>query len=325
MLQQLQYYISTSLDPYENLAIEKHLLDTTPEDCCTLYLWQNQNTVVIGKNQNPWAECRTELMQAENVKLARRLSGGGAVYHDTGNLNFTFLCASCHANLQKQMQVIQEACTLAGIRTALSGRNDILADGRKFSGNAFYNAGGKSYHHGTLLISTDTERLQNYLTPPQAKLVAKGVKSVAARVINLTELASELTCTQMKAHMLSAFKAVYQLPLKARTVTDRDAIHTLAQAYGSHEYLYTATLPFTTEAQSHFSWGNFQLLLNVDKGIISTAQIYTDAMDFALADTVQAALTGCKFSKADIQAALCAVLPQTTAIDINKLVENQLF
>ncbi len=325
MLRQLQYYISDSLNPYENLAIEKHLLDTTPEDCCTLYLWQNQNTVVIGQNQNPWAECRIELLQAEGGRLARRLSGGGAVYHDTGNVNFTFLCASENADIQKQMQVIERACALAGIQTELSGRNDILADGRKFSGNAFYNAAGKSYHHGTLLLCADTERMQRYLTPPKAKLAAKGVKSVKSRVVNLTELAPDLTCAAMKAHMLAAFEDIYGITAKVRTVSDKDAVCALAQQYGSWDYLFGSTIPFSAETEAHFPWGNLQLLLDVRGGVIADMQVYTDAMDFTLAGNIQSALTGCRYAKAAMQSALSATLPQDIANDLNQMLENHTF
>ena len=149
MVHQLQICITDCVDPYRNLATEKYLLDTTPEDCCTLFLWQNKNTVVIGKNQNAWAECRCSLLESEGGKLARRLSGGGAVFHDLGNLNFTFLSSTVNYDLSRNLNVIKTACHLAGISAEISGRNDILADNRKFSGNAFYNTKDKSYHHGT--------------------------------------------------------------------------------------------------------------------------------------------------------------------------------
>lgn len=123
-----------------------------------LYLWQNENTIVIGHNQNPWTECNMDSLRHDNVKLARRLSGGGAVYHDMGNLNFTFLTSEENYDLSRQMQVIKTACDFADIDTELSGRNDILADSRKFSGNAFYHSKEAAYHHGTLLICSNTEK-----------------------------------------------------------------------------------------------------------------------------------------------------------------------
>jgi len=115
MIDHLRIYCSTGTDPYANLATEKLLMDTTSATGCTLYLWQNQNTVVIGHNQNAWVECRTTLLEQEGGKLARRLSGGGAVFHDLGNLNFTFMMAKDNYDLDKQLAVIIRACALAGI------------------------------------------------------------------------------------------------------------------------------------------------------------------------------------------------------------------
>ena len=176
MIGKIEIYMSEDFNPYRNLATEKLLLDSVGEDSLILYLWQNEKTVVIGRNQNPLAECNCALLKEENGFLARRLSGGGAVFHDCGNLNFTFLCCTENYDLEKQLRVIQKACEMAGIHAELNGRNDLLADGRKFSGNAFYNSKGKSYHHGTILINADKEKLTKYLTPPKAKLWAKGVK-----------------------------------------------------------------------------------------------------------------------------------------------------
>ena len=138
MITKIFIYNAQGTDPHENLAAEKVLMDALAPGEAMLYLWQNLNTVVIGKNQNAWLECRTSLLDEEGGKLARRLSGGGAVYHDLGNLNFTFLMCKEDYNLDKQVAVIQKACALAGIHAEKSGRNDLLADGRKFSGNAFY-------------------------------------------------------------------------------------------------------------------------------------------------------------------------------------------
>lgn len=323
MIKQLQIYISKCFNPYENLATEKYLMDTTPEDCCTLYLWQNQSTVVIGRNQNPWVECSCSLLESEGGMLARRLSGGGAVFHDLGNLNFTFLCSTENYNLEKQIKVIQTACRLAGITTEVSGRNDILADGRKFSGNAFYNSKGKSYHHGTLLISADMERMQRYLTPSKAKLEAKGVKSVRSRVVNLSELSPGLTCEAMAQHMICAFENVYGIKATTLQEFNSQEILTLANEYSSWDYLYGTPIPFSFSCEERFSWGNIQLHLLVKDGIIENVKLYTDSMDWDLPNIVQKALTNCTFEITAIGNRIKSTLSQDVAEDIIDLLKKQ--
>ncbi|MCF0150049.1 MAG: lipoate--protein ligase, partial [Firmicutes bacterium] len=209
MIQTLQVYKSISTDPYRNLAIEEYLLDSVKKNCCILYLWQNKNTVVIGKNQNGWKECRTELLKEEGGLLARRLSGGGAVFHDLGNLNFTFLVNTEDYDVDRQLTVIQNACHLLGIDARRSGRNDLLCMERKFSGNAFYKTKEKCYHHGTLLLHADTEKMSRYLNPSAAKLKAKGVDSVRSRVLNLCEVKPDLTVDAMMSALIQSFAAVY--------------------------------------------------------------------------------------------------------------------
>lgn len=323
MIKELQFYISRETDPYKNLAIEKYLLDATKADCCTLYLWQNQNTVVIGKNQNPWSECRCSLLESEGGKLARRLSGGGAVFHDLGNLNFTFLCQTANYDLSRNLKVIQAACRLAGIETEVSGRNDILAGGRKFSGNAFYNAKGKSYHHGTLLISADTKRMQRYLTPPKVKLEAKGIKSVKSRVVNLVELSPNLTCADMTKYMISAFEKIYALPASPCKITNTDEIAKLSEKYGSWDYLYGSSIPFSFLCEDRFDWGHIQLQIQVTNGIIKLVKVYTDSMDWQLAEVIETALLGCRFEIKEMTKAVSAALPEQAGADVCRLLKEQ--
>lgn len=290
------YTVSTnSTDPYYNLALEEYLLSQVPEDGVILYLWQNAHTVVIGRNQNPWTECRTSLLEQEGGQLARRLSGGGAVYHDLGNLNFTFLCREEYYDLQKQLSVIQKAARMAGISAEFSGRNDLLADGRKFSGNAFYHSKGKAYHHGTLLIDTDTEKLGRYLSPPKAKLESKGIASVRSRVINLKELSPALTCDTMKGYMLRAFEEVYGNQVAPFILCDPDAVLRLKARYESQQWLYDKPFPFSCTLEGYFSFGNLQLQLSVEQGVITASQCYTDAMDSQLPEKISLALSGCPF------------------------------
>ncbi len=302
MIDKLRVCYGTTFDPYFNLALEKRLLDQAAPGECILYLWQNENTVVIGKNQNAWVECRTGLLEEEGGRLARRLSGGGAVFHDLGNLNFTFLINEEDYDVDRQLSVIEKACRFAGITAEKSGRNDVLAEGRKFSGNAFYHSEGKAYHHGTLLISANMEKLQRYLSPSKAKLEAKGVSSVRSRVVNLQELSPTLTCEKMQEYMAKAFEEVYGLESTEFVLTDSDlaAVDALAAVYGSWGYLYGASLPFTFQCEGRFSWGGMQIQLEAKAGVINGAKVYSDAMDWALPGVIEKALIGCRFRKADM-------------------------
>lgn len=325
MIKKLLIFEGQGTDPYRNLATEKHLLDSVLPGQCILYLWQNQNTVVIGRNQNPWVECRTVLLEEEGGHLARRLSGGGAVFHDLGNLNFTFLISTEDYDVDKQLSVIQTACTMAGIPTEKSGRNDVLANGSKFSGNAFYSSKGRSYHHGTLLISADMDKLQRYLSPSKAKLQAKGVASVRSRVINLQELSPMLTCQKMKQYMCTAFEQVYGLPAEqiALTANDQVIIEETARQYGTWEYLYGTPLSFSFACEDRFSWGQFRLEIAAKGGMITAVKAYSDAMDWALPAATEQALTGCAFRLADMQAALRKALEPPIAEDICSLLAAQ--
>lgn len=312
MIQSIYVYDTSCVDPYHNLATEQYLLEHQPEDSCTLFLWQNKNTVVIGRNQNAWAECRTGLLEEEGGHLSRRLSGGGAVFHDLGNLNFTFLTTNEDYDLDKQFSVIQTACDYAGISTERSGRNDLLANGRKFSGNAFYHNRTHAYHHGTLMVDVDVDKLQRYLSPPKAKLEAKGIASVRSRVVNLVDLSSCLTCDKMRHLMTDAFSQVYaQTP---QTVvlsdTDKEEIRKIEQRIKSWDYLFGTPLPFSAECQTHFPWGNIQIQFQAKNGIVVAAKVYTDAMDWQLPSLLEEAFTGCQFTLPSLRAALQKSTPQ---------------
>lgn len=326
MIGKLYIYNTECINPYYNIATERQLLESVEPGCCILYLWQNQNTIVIGRNQNAWAECRTSLLEKEGGHLTRRLSGGGAVFHDLGNLNFTFIMRQEDYDLDRQLSVIETACSYAGISVERSGRNDLLANGHKFSGNAFYHAQGRSYHHGTLLVNADMDKLGRYLTPPKAKLEAKGVASVRSRVINLQELSPELTCAQLGQFMEKAFGQVYGLAPEVLTLSpaQKEIINTYASELSSWQWLYGQKLPFTMECSDRFSWGSIQLQLQAESGCIRAVQVYSDAMQWQLADDISDALTGCRLDLQDVTTALTRTLADSDICkDICKLLVEQ--
>ena len=311
---------SPSFDPYHNLAVEEYLLKKAEQDTI-LYLWRNAHTVVIGKNQNPWKECKTTLLEAEGGRLARRLSGGGAVYHDLGNLNFTFLMPQRCFDTRKQFSVILEALGSLGIRAEFSGRNDLLAGGRKFSGNAYYKNGTAAYHHGTLLVHADMEKLGRYLSPDRKKLQSKGVDSVPSRVCNLSEIQPGVTVDTLCVALKEAFSAVYGdwEPL-VLAEAELGEIDTLARRNRDWEWNYGQKNPFAVSWEERFSWGGLEINLQVAQGRVTGAKVYTDAMDEHLACQIENALTGCVFSTGALTAAADG-LPYSN--DLRRLIEQQ--
>ncbi|QEK11372.1 lipoate--protein ligase [Crassaminicella thermophila] len=287
---------SLSFDPWFNLALEEHLLNQIQPNEVIFYLWQNKDTVVIGKNQNAWKECRCKRLEEDGGKLARRLSGGGAVFHDLGNLNFTFIMDKNLYDLEKQLKVILNAVKSLGIDAKFSGRNDLTAKGKKFSGNAFYFREHSAYHHGTILINTDLMKLTNYLQVSKEKIASKGIDSVSSRVINLMDLQNNLTIDQMLQSLKQSFVDIYGGTTNEIQV-DRDNynIKDLYDKYASWEWRYGEAPKFDIVFENRFPWGGIQMGLSLKNGHITSAKIYSDAMNSKLIQKIASSLIGLPF------------------------------
>ena len=297
MIRSTACIIAQSTDPFRNLAIEKHLMDTLPEDTAILYLWQNDHTIVIGRNQNPWQECRVEDFLRAGGQIARRLSGGGAVYHDLGNLNFTFVLPKGQYDVMKQLGIVSAAVNAFGLRPQLSGRNDLLLDGRKFSGNAYYRAGHSAYHHGTLLVNGDMESMAQYLTVDPQKLAARGVRSVPSRVINLSELNPDITVEALEQSLYYAFGAAYKLrpAFLDENMFDTPTLDELTACFADTAWVYPEQKPYTFSVSERFPWGGVTAKLLVENSVIRCAKVFTDAMEVSVFESLEQALTGCPY------------------------------
>lgn len=307
---------SKSHDPWFNLALEEFLMqkliravDGESDLTSILYLWQNQNTVVIGRNQNAWVECCTAKLEAEGGHLARRSTGGGAVFHDLGNLNFSLLLPEADFNLDRNFQMIVDTVKKEGIDAERSGRNDILVDGLKFSGNAFRMNRGVGLHHGTLLVHSAFERVARYLTVNPAKLVSKGVASVRSRITNLQVLRPDITVEMLSAAMENSFIRTFcsidetikdDCGVQIERLTDEDfagdpALLALTEQFASWNWRFGESIQFDSQIESKFEWGHIQICLNIQRGIVIKAQIYSDALDCDFIDAVIASLNGARF------------------------------
>lgn len=306
MIDKLTFINTTNTYPYQNLAVEEYLLLHCGKNECILYLWQNRNTIVIGRNQNAWKECLVSKLQEENGFLVRRLSGGGAVYHDLGNLNFTFLVRKENYNLEKQLEVIIRAVQKLGIKAEKSGRNDILVDGHKFSGNAFYEQGDYCYHHGTLMVNVNLSELSKYLTVSKEKLKSKGVDSVRARVTNLSEYAPDMTLDIFREKLLEAFEEVYGLKAGTLTVEElpEQEIAERTEHFASWDWIFGKKMDFQYELSRRFVWGQVTLQLQVKNGKINDVTVFSDSMKPKFMEELGTYLKHIRYDRHDIRTEL---------------------
>ncbi len=251
--------LSESTNPWFNLATEDWIFREFSRDTPVLFLCRNVPSVVIGRHQNPWVECDLAAMRRDGVLLARRQSGGGAVYHDRGNANFTFVSPTAAYSQEENFRIVIAALQRLGIQAERSGRHDILVTTplgkRKISGNAFKHTRERCFHHGTLLIDADLDRLARYLTPESERLNARGTRSVASPVINLREivpsgmLTYQMICDALAAEFLDAYGVTGEN--RDRDVLNEESlaeIPSLNDYYGkisAWEWLFGATPRFS--------------------------------------------------------------------------------
>jgi len=290
-MQSRYVFVSDETNIHFNLALEKYLIEEFDPKSTILFLWRNSPVVVIGRYQNPWEECRLSAMEDSNVVLARRCSGGGAVYQDLGNICFTIISPADESDKARNFKAVLEALDMMGIKAQVSGRNDIVVDGRKVSGSAFQTTKGRFCHHGTMLVSTDLSCLPNYLTPNKRKLESHGVRSVASRVANLVEFSPNATTGMFAACMEKAFEKEF-----CGNETDKEAIKcpinhmglektvewpSLGQSFemfSSRDWNLGKSPTFTDRLSGRFEFGCVTFYLVVKKGVVSEASVSSDTL-----------------------------------------------
>lgn len=310
-------YSAPTGDGWLNLARDGYFLENNKKGDVILYFYVNKNAVIIGRNQNAWKECSIANMDADGVQLVRRHSGGGAVFHDNGNLNFSFITDEKHYDLNRQMRVILNAVSKLGLKAELSGRNDITVDGKKFSGNAFSLAKGNRSHHGTILVNADLTKLSNYLCVSKEKMRSKGIDSVRARVCNICELSSGLTVEAMRRLVIESF--IEEYGAASEYVFDGMALAEVEERrerLASWEWRFGKTPQFDFETDKRFSFGDTQIYFNSRNGVIRETKVYSDCLDTELTTEIENALTGVHFRKEEIKAALSKMKDQSISAEL---------
>jgi lipoate---protein ligase len=297
-------------DPRINLAIEEYALKNLDINETYLLFYINEPSIIIGKNQNTVEEINTDYVESNGIKVVRRLSGGGAVYHDLGNLNFSFITKddgeSFH-NFRKFTEPVITALQKLGVNAELSGRNDILAEGRKISGNAQFSTKGRMFSHGTLLFDSEIEHVVSALRVKQDKIESKGIKSIRSRVANISEFLSDpMDIQQFRSHLLrNIFSEYNDIPEYVLTEEDWSKIHELSiERYQNWDWNYGKSPKFNSQHSHRFPVGSIDVRLEVNKGVIESCKIFGDFFGVGDVSEIEALLTGQKYEKATIEQAL---------------------
>jgi lipoate---protein ligase len=295
-----------------NLALEEHVLRNRIEDDDLLLFYVNAPAIIIGRNQNTIEEINAGVVEERGIRVVRRVSGGGAVYHDLGNLNFSFMTRDVHARFNRYdlfNKPVVEVLRELGVPAEIGGRNDILADGRKISGNAQFATAGRMFSHGTLLLDSNLDDVTTALRPKPGKIESKGVKSIRSRVANIREFLREpVTVEELRDRILERiFGSRDRAAIPSLRIGDADwrAAHELLERrYGNWNWNFGEDPPCNVQRVQRFPAGEIDARLDVHGGRITGARFFGDYMGRAEVGELENRLRGLVYDRQSLAAAL---------------------
>jgi len=299
-------------DPRINLALEEYMLENFGEKDTYLLFYVNEPSIIIGRNQNTVEEINTEYVDKKGIKVVRRLSGGGAVYHDLENLNFSFITKddgdSFH-NFAKFTKPLVDVLNELGVPAKLEGRNDLVVEGRKISGNAMYSTKGRMFSHGTLMLDSEIEEVVKALNVNKAKIESKGIKSIRSRVANISEFLDEKISIETFKELILKYvfdvEDVKDVPQYELTNEDWENVHKISEnRYQKWEWNFGKSPKFNVQQSHKFASGLLDVRLDVKKGIIENCIIYGDFFGLGDVSVLENKLTGVRHERKAIEEAL---------------------
>lgn len=304
----MKFIENNSIDPHYNLAFEEYVFKNLDEDF--VLLWRNGPSIIVGKNQNTVEEIKTDYVKENNINVVRRVTGGGSVYHDLGNLNFSFI-TKAQSNLIdfKTYNIpIIKALEKLGVNCELSGRNDIVIDGKKFSGIAQSIIKGRVLNHGTLLFDSKLDTLSKALNVKRDKIESKGIKSVSSRVTNIKPyVKDDIDVLEFKQVLLNNIFDYFNQPVEIYSLTDEDRENIqkmVDERYGTWEWNYGNSPEFNYKGYKRFEGGGVEVRLHVVKGIIENCKVYGDFFGKSDVKNLEDRLQGVKYDVDEVDKAL---------------------
>ncbi|MBN0919327.1 lipoate--protein ligase [[Mycoplasma] gypis] len=295
----MKIYLAKKHSPFYTLTMEEMLVKDPEQTDDIVYFYQHENAVIIGRNQNVYEEVKIDELEKNNVELYRRLSGGGAVYHDLGNINFSFITKKSEGqNYEKFLQPILEFLKSLGVNAYFKGRNDLVIDDLKFSGNAQFIWKDKIVHHGTLLFDANLEKLGNYLIPSKLKMQSKGIKSARQRVTNINDtLPNKMSVNHFINGLIGFFEKKYDSKLEELPSKYDQEIKKLAEYKKSKDWIFKKQFPFSVTNEAKYDSGILKVKYSVKENRFENIVFEGDFLALTDHDVVRDALIGSEYDK----------------------------
>ncbi|WP_249630334.1 lipoate--protein ligase [Streptococcus uberis] len=302
----MKYIVNKSNNPAYNIALEAYAFRELLSEDEIFILWINEPAIIIGKHQNTIQEINKEYIDAHGIHVARRLSGGGAVYHDLNNLNYTIISNKSEEgafDFKTFSQPVIETLADLGVKAEFTGRNDLEINGKKFCGNAQAYYKGRMMHHGCLLFDVDMTVLGDALKVSKDKIESKGIKSVRARVTNiLDELPEKITVNEFSDKILAKMKETY--PDMTEYILSEDELAKIQKSadeqFGNWDWVYGKAPEYTIERNVRYPAGKINTFANVEKSIIKNIKIYGDFFGIKDVQDIEELLVGTRYENKDV-------------------------
>lgn len=311
MVIQMIYLRNDAMDPHYNLAFEEYVFRNLCKDDSVLLLWQNEPSVIIGRHQNTIEEIDRDFVSAENIHVVRRITGGGAVYHDLGNLNYSFLIPDTKAelNFKTFTEPLVKALRALGVAAEQTGRNDVTVDGKKISGNAQYYQNGILLHHGTILFDSDLGRVKKALLVKPGKIQSKGIKSVRSRVTNIRPyLKADMSLSAFKDYLLGAFLKKEGMEEHLLGPAEERAVCRLAdEKYRTYDWNYGYSPKCGLTRSGYFEGGFVEVRLDVEEGKIADLKVFGDYFGFRDTKEFERMFIGLEYSQQAVSERLSTI------------------